>query len=167
MNECADRGGTVFITGVGKSGLIGARLAASLRSIAVPSTFVYSTEFLHGDLGAVRNGDLVVALSHSGGTAEVCALLPHFLDESAGRRGIKVAAIVGKENSKMEDMAHETVVVPGLREILGKVPSASVVAQVSVSNAILAELIRQRGVSLSDFKRDHPGGSIGGKGVTK
>lgn len=138
------------------SGYVARRMAASLSSVGVPAHFVHGSEWVHGDFGSIVSGDCVVAISHSGNTKELCDLEP-FVKE----RGATFSALVGSASCGLGALADPVVVVPAAREILGLVPSRSIVAQEACVNAILSEIVHRRGFHVSDFGRNHPGGSIG------
>jgi arabinose-5-phosphate isomerase len=131
-------------------------MAASLASVGVPAHFVHGTEWVHGDLGAACAGDLVLSFSHSGNTEEL-AVLPGLLR----RRGVTMGCVVGSADSALGNTSDHVVLAPAAEEILGKIPSRSIVAQEAVVNAIVAEVVRARSFALSDFVINHPGGSIG------
>ena len=152
----------VLVTGIGKSGYVARRCAASLASIGVPSHFVHGTEWVHGDLGVACTGDLVIGLSHSGNTVELTAI-----QEELNRRDVKLAAIVGTFDSELGRNADHVIIAPAMDEILGKVPSRSIVVQEAVVNAIVAEIVELREFTTDDFIVNHPGGSIGQSGSSK
>ena len=146
----------VLVTGIGKSGYVARRMAASLASVGVPSHFVHGTEWVHGDLGVACAGDVVIGFSHSGNTEEL-AVLPRFLQP----RGVPLVAIVGSGDSILGRIADHVVVAPATTELLEKVPSRSIVVQEAVVNAIVAEIVERKGTTVQDFMVNHPGGSIG------
>ena len=146
----------VLVTGIGKSGYVARRMAASLASVGVPAHFVHGTEWVHGDLGVACPGDLVVGFSHSGNTEEL-AVLPVFLKP----RGVPLAAIIGSNDSALGRTADHVIVAPADSEILDKVPSRSIVVQEAVVNGIIAEVVEHRSFTINDFIVNHPGGSIG------
>ena len=156
----AGAGRRVLTSGIGKSGYVARRMAASLASIGVPAHFVHGTEWVHGDLGAACPGDLVLSFSHSGNTEEL-AVLPGLLQ----RRGVTMACVVGSADSALGRASDHVLLAPAGKEILGKIPSRSIVAQEAVVNAIVAEAVRARSFLLSDFVVNHPGGSIGKTGA--
>ena len=150
----------VLTSGIGKSGYVARRMAASLASVGVPAHFVHGTEWVHGDLGAACAGDLVLSFSHSGNTEEL-AVLPGLLKG----RGVTMGCVVGSADSILGRTSDHVVVAPANEELLGKVPSRSIVAQEAVVNAIVSEAVRVQTFGVSDFVRNHPGGSIGKAGA--
>lgn len=151
----------VLITGIGKSGYVARRMAASLASVGIPSHFVHGTEWVHGDLGVACKGDIVVGLSHSGNTEEL-VVLPRFLQP----RDVPFAAIIGSADSALGKIADNVILAPAEDEILGKVPSRSIIAQEAIVNAIIEQVVECQTFTKDDFIVNHPGGSIGkgGKG---
>lgn len=154
--EMLEARGRVLTTGIGKSGYVARRMAASLASIGVPAHFVHGTEWVHGDLGAACKGDIVVSFSHSGNTEEL-AVLPGLLKE----RGVTMACIVGSVESALGKTSDHVVLAPADEEILGKIPSRSIIAQEAVVNAIVSEAVGVRSFTQNDFVTNHPGGAIG------
>jgi D-arabinose 5-phosphate isomerase GutQ len=147
---------SVSITGIGKSGYVGRRMAASLSSVGVKAHFVHGTEWVHGDLGALRSGDAVVAISHSGKTAELVHLA-----SLTKAKDVVFCSMVGFLNSPLDDFADFTVFAPASEEILGSVPSRSIVAQEAIVNAIVSNIVDIAEFEKADFLKNHPGGSIG------
>lgn len=152
--------GRVVVTGIGKSGIIGRKIAATLASTGTPAAFVHATEALHGDSGMVTADDMVIAISASGETVEVCA----FARMLTGR-DIPVVALVGRTVSSLcTDAAHVLdVSVPGEADPLGLAPTASTTATLAMGDALAAALIVRRGFTARDFAAFHPGGSLGRK----
>ena len=146
----------IFTTGIGKSGYVARRTAASMTSVGVSAQFVHAAEWVHGDLGCLEPGSAVLAFSHSGNTKELCDLTSVLQD-----RGVMSAAIVGSSNGRLCELCDDVVVVPCGEELLGLVPSRSIVAQEAVTNAILSELVNRRNFQVCDFGKNHPGGNIG------
>eukprot|EP01006_Ploeotia_vitrea_P011990 TRINITY_DN31882_c0_g1_i1.p1 TRINITY_DN31882_c0_g1~~TRINITY_DN31882_c0_g1_i1.p1 ORF type:complete len:541 (+),score=64.57 TRINITY_DN31882_c0_g1_i1:127-1623(+) len=155
----------VYVTGVGKSGFVGRRLAASLASISIPATYVPATEWVHGDLGhlnvptATKENTVVIALSHSGETQEILSALESFPSEKC-----TTIAITSNSNSTLANKVNLSVpyaLPQGDCEPLGKVPAGSIVAQEAVANAMVRGLIETKGVVIDTFKKNHPGGAIG------
>jgi arabinose-5-phosphate isomerase len=114
---------------------------------------------VHGDLGALRKGDVVIAISHSGKTAELVTTLPGHLEA----RGVHLLAICNSEESPLGVAATEVCVAPASQELLGSVPSRSIIAQEAVCTAITSALVDIRGYKEADFGFNHPGGAIGVK----
>ncbi|MBI2914346.1 MAG: SIS domain-containing protein [Firmicutes bacterium] len=150
--------GKVVVTGVGKSGHIGRKIAASLASTGTPAFFVHSDEALHGDSGMVGPEDVVVAISNSGETAEVLAFL-------AILRGIgaPVIAMTGRSGSTLARQAGAVLDVGVAREAdpLGLAPTASTVATLAMGDALVSALMALGNFSRKDFARFHPGGALG------
>ena len=157
LHNCIKNNGNVYTTGIGKAGLVAKRFNASLSSIGVPSAWVHGTEWVHGDLGALKSGDAVIAISHSGKTAELVGTFPGHL----AARDVKLFAICSTADSPLGQAADEVVEAPASEELLGSVPSRSIVAQEAVCNAILTELVSATGYTDTDFGFNHPGGAIG------
>ena len=150
--------GRVIITGIGKSGLVGRKIAATLASTGTPSIFLHPAEALHGDLGVVMSGDVVIAISNSGETQEVNALLPAFRD-----RRVPVIAFTGCPDSTLARYANCTVDTGVEREAcaLGLAPTASTTACLAVGDALAVVLLKLRRFSEKDFRRNHPSGTLG------
>ena len=150
--------GRVVITGIGKSGLVGRKIAATLASTGTPSIFLHPAEALHGDLGVVMPGDVVIAISNSGETQEVNALLPAFRD-----RRVPVIAFTGCPDSTLARYANCTVDTGVEREAcaLGLAPTASTTACLAVGDALAVVLLKLRRFSEKDFRRNHPSGTLG------
>eukprot|EP00052_Salpingoeca_macrocollata_P009746 m.76608 g.76608 ORF g.76608 m.76608 type:complete len:337 (+) comp17237_c0_seq3:841-1851(+) len=150
--------GRVFTSGLGKSGFVAARFAASLSSIGVPAQFVHASEWTHGDIGAYRAGqDVAVFFSHSGSTAE-CIQAALVLKE----RGGQVLSVVGQEKSTL-GAASTSVLAYDKGAVSDHIhaPTASVVLQEAISNALLCAVVDVRGLTAQDLQRNHPGGAIG------
>lgn len=150
--------GRVIVTGVGKSGLIGGKIAATLTSIGSPAFFLHPTEALHGDLGIVGPGDSVLAISRSGRSAELLELLP-FLR----RLGARIVALVQTADSPLGRVADVVVELGPVEEAcsLDLVPTSSTTAALAVGDALAVALLRRRGLTAEDFAVVHPGGVIG------
>ncbi|HEX9889484.1 MAG TPA: SIS domain-containing protein [Nitriliruptorales bacterium] len=150
--------GRVVCIGVGKSGIIARKLAASLASLGTPAHFVHAAEAVHGDLGMIVPGDVCVLFSHSGTTAETVALLP-----ALERGGVRVIAITDGRDSVLAQRADATV-CPGVEEEadhLGLAPTASTTAALVLADAIAVAVARVRGFAREDFAARHPGGALG------
>ena len=150
--------GRVVVTGVGKSGLVGRKIVATLASTGTPSFFLHPAEALHGDLGMVVSGDVLLAISNSGETEEVNKLLP-----TLKGRGVKVVAFTGNPASTLAREADVVVDVGVPREAcpLGVAPTASTTAALAMGDALAMALAKLRDLKLEDFRRNHPGGSLG------
>ncbi|HEV8122486.1 MAG TPA: KpsF/GutQ family sugar-phosphate isomerase [Candidatus Polarisedimenticolia bacterium] len=156
-------GGRVVVTGMGKSGLIGAKIAATFSSTGTPSIFLHPAEAVHGDIGMLMKGDLALAISYSGETEELVRLL-----EILKRFDIGLIALTGGRDSTLARHALVTLDVGIEREAspLGLVPTASTTAALAMGDALAMALVERRGFSLEDFARNHPGGRLGRKVLT-
>ena len=150
--------GHLVVTGLGKSGLVGRKIAATLASTGTPATFIHSGDALHGDSGAVTTRDIVLALSASGETAEVCAFARMLRD-----REIPVIAMTGREESTLARLATYTLDTMVLREAdpLNLAPTASTMASLAMGDALACALVVLREFSHHDFARFHPSGALG------
>ncbi|MFO1306310.1 MAG: KpsF/GutQ family sugar-phosphate isomerase [Burkholderiales bacterium] len=150
--------GRVVVCGIGKSGHVGRKLAATLASTGTPAFFVHATEAMHGDLGMVTAEDVVVMLSNSGETAELSSLLPH-----VKRAGAHVVAITGNAQSSLAQAAHIHLDAHVDEEAcpLGLAPTASTTATQALGDALALALLDARGFSAQDFLRSHPAGALG------
>ncbi len=153
-----DAPGRVVVTGIGKSGLVGRKISATLASTGTPSIFLHPVEAMHGDLGMVMSGDVVLAISNSGETAELNALLPAFRS-----RNIPVIAFTGGLSSTMSRLSQAVIDTGVAREAcaLGLAPTASTTAALAVGDALAVVLLKLREFSEKDFRRNHPSGSLG------
>lgn len=151
-------GGHVVVTGLGKSGLIGKKIAATLASTGTPSFFMHAGEALHGDLGMITDEDAVLLISYSGETSEVVALLPHLRS-----RGVQTVALVGRMDSTLARNADIAIDVSVDQEICphNLVPTNSSLAALAMGDALAMSLMRLRGFDRDDFRRVHPSGSVG------
>ena len=150
--------GRVIVLGMGKSGHIGNKLAATLASTGSPAFFVHPGEASHGDMGMVTADDVAIALSYSGETAEVITLLPVIK-----RIGIPLIAITGQPHSSLAKAANVHLNVQVTQEAcpLGLAPTSSTTATLVMGDALAIALLQARGFTADDFARAHPGGSIG------
>eukprot|EP00939_MAST-03C_sp_MAST-3C-sp1_P001973 g1973.t1 len=148
----------VLITGIGKSGYVARRMAASMSSVGIASQYVHGTEWFHGDLGSLGENDAVVAFSHSGNTKELCDLFGYLRSDSFAPSRIPfLAAIVGTQKCTLSNIADVALVAPAEGELLGAVPSRSIVSQEAAVNAILSAVVQRTGFDSSGFGRNHPG----------
>ncbi len=150
--------GRVVVTGMGKSGHVAGKLAATLASTGTPAFFVHPGEASHGDLGMITPGDVVVALSNSGETDEINQLIPLIK-----RRGIGLVAITGQARSTLATAANVHLDVAIEREAcpLGLAPTASTTASLAMGDALAIALLEARGFTADDFALSHPGGRLG------
>ena len=157
---CLDCTGKIIVMGIGKSGHIADKLAATLASTGTPSFFVHPGEASHGDLGMISKSDVVMALSNSGKTEEIVNLLPILKN-----MGIKIIAMTGDDNSTIAT-ASDVHIDVGVEEEacpMNLSPTASTTAALAMGDAIAVALLEKRGFSVEDFAKSHPGGSIGKK----
>lgn len=150
--------GRVIVTGVGKSGHIGGKIAASLASTGTPSLFVHPTEALHGDLGMITKADIILALSHSGESKELGAIIAY-----ATRFSIPLIAITGKPQSTLGQAATLVLNTHVEREAcpLNLAPTTSQVAILALADALVVALMNARGFTKENFVIFHPGGKLG------
>lgn len=156
--------GKVVVIGMGKSGLIGAKIAATMASTGTPAFFLHAAEAAHGDLGVVHKSDVTLVISNSGETNEVLSLLP-----SLRRLGVPIIAMTGASNSHLAQIADVTLDTGVAEEAcpLGLAPTASTTAQIAMGDALAVVLLEQRGFSAEDFARVHPAGTLGKRLLTK
>jgi len=152
--------GRLVVVGMGKSGIIAKKIAATFASTGTPAFFVHAAEAQHGDLGMITGHDAVLALSHSGETAEVCGLLPEIR-----RRGASVIAITGNTASTLAQYADIVLHIPVTQEAcpLNLAPTASTTATLALGDALAVVILKERGFKEEDFARVHPAGSLGRK----
>ncbi len=151
--------GKVVVTGLGKSGLICRKIAATLASTGTPAFFLHAGDGVHGDLGMVMKGDVILALSNSGETDEILKLLPHFK-----LNGIKLIAMTGNHESSLAK-AGDVVLNVGVKEAcpLGLAPTASTTVALAMGDALAVVLLEEKGFKEADFAVRHPGGILGRK----
>jgi arabinose-5-phosphate isomerase len=150
--------GRVVVSGLGKSGVIGQKIAATMASTGTPAIFVHASEAIHGDLGMLMEKDLVIAISNSGETEELVRLLPHIK-----RLGLTLIAMTGNLKSALANNA-EVVLNVSVREEacpLGLAPTASTTAMLAMGDALAVTLMNRRGFKPDDFSKLHPGGELG------
>ncbi len=153
----------VVVTGIGKSGHIARKIAATLASTGTPALFVHPAEAQHGDLGMISRDDVVLALSHSGESAELVDILP-----LVKRRGAVIIAFTGKANSSLAKVADIVLDCAVEREAcpLNLAPTASTTAALAMGDALAVVLLEARGFTAEDFALSHPGGKLGRKLLT-
>lgn len=156
--------GKVLITGVGKSGHIGAKIAATLSSTGTPSFYINPLDLYHGDLGAVTKDDVVIAISNSGQTDELLRIIPNML-----QRSIPIIGISGNKNSLLAKYSNAHLLVEIKKEAcpLGLAPTSSTTATLALGDALACCLIKARNFTKEDFAVFHPGGSLGKRLLTK
>lgn len=150
--------GRVVVTGMGKSGHVGSKLAATLASTGTPAFFVHPGEASHGDMGMITKQDVVLALSNSGGTDEILTIVPLIK-----RLGVPLIAMTGKPQSTLATEADVHIDVGVSEEAcpLGLAPTASTTAALAAGDALAVALLETRGFTAEDFAMSHPGGSLG------
>lgn len=150
--------GRVIVTGLGKSGHIGSKIAATLASTGTPAFFVHAAEANHGDLGMISKDDVILALSWSGETTELQGILNH-----VARFGIPLIALTSGEQSALGKQADILLLLPKAEEACphGLAPTTSTTMQLAMGDALAVALLEARGFTPSDFKIYHPGGSLG------
>jgi arabinose-5-phosphate isomerase len=155
--------GRVVVMGMGKSGHIGRKIAATLASTGTPALFVHPAEASHGDLGMIKPGDLVLAISNSGESEELTVILPVLK-----RLGVPLIAMTGNANSTLARHADVALDSGVEKEAcpLNLAPTASTTAQLALGDALAVTLLDARGFKAEDFARSHPGGALGRKLLT-
>jgi arabinose-5-phosphate isomerase len=155
--------GRVVVMGMGKSGHVGRKIAATLSSTGTPAMFVHPAEASHGDLGMIKAIDLVLAISNSGESEELTSILPVLK-----RQGVPLIAITGGLSSTLARHADETLDTSVEKEAcpLNLAPTASTTAQLAMGDALAVALLDARGFRAEDFARSHPGGALGRKLLT-
>ncbi len=152
--------GKVIVTGIGKSGLICRKIAATMASTGTPSLFLHAGDGIHGDLGMMMKGDIVLAVSNSGETEEILKLIP-----IVKRLALKVIVMTGHPNSSLSKAGDVVLNVSVKEEAcpLGLAPTASTTAALAMGDALAVVLLRERGFKEEDFALRHPGGILGRK----
>lgn len=151
-------GGKVIITGVGKSGLVAQKIAASFTSVGLLSVYLNPLDALHGDIGVVRDGDVVVLISNSGKTSELLAIVPFIK-----KRNVKMLGILGQSKSALADHCDAVLDASVEREAspIDQVPTSSTAVAMALGDALAVAWMTAKGVSVTDFAMNHPGGTIG------
>ncbi|WP_103649232.1 KpsF/GutQ family sugar-phosphate isomerase [Campylobacter concisus] len=150
--------GKVIVTGVGKSGHVGAKIAATLASTGTPSFFLHPTEAMHGDLGMIEKDDVLLAISFSGESDELIKILPH-----VKRFGVKIVAMARSETSSLGKFSDVFISIDIEKEAcpLNAAPTASTTLTLALGDALAVCLMQRRGFKKEDFANFHPGGSLG------
>ena len=161
VDKCAAtvaRGGKLILTGIGKSGYIGRKIAATLSSVGTPSIFMHPVEARHGDLGMIQKNDLMIALSYSGETDELLVVLP-----PAKQLGVQLVAITASRNSSLGKVSDLVVEMPVPREAcpFNLAPTTTTTALLVLGDALAMVLLDRQGFTKEDYGRRHPGGAIG------
>jgi arabinose-5-phosphate isomerase len=158
VSQLAACTGRIVVSGMGKSGHVARKIAATLASTGSPSLFVHPAEASHGDLGMIVPGDAVLALSNSGETAELADLVAH-----ARRFGLPLVAITGRPDSALARAADVLLLLPAAAEAcpMGLAPTTSTTMQLALGDALAVALLTRRGFTATDFSQFHPGGQLG------
>lgn len=156
--------GRVILTGMGKAGLVGRKISATLSSTGTPSFFMHPAEAIHGDLGMVTKDDIILCISNSGHTQEINKLLPIIK-----KMGARIISLTGDLDSPMSRISDVVIDVGVEREAcpMGLAPTASTTAALAMGDALAVVLINQRRFSQRDYRRFHPGGSLGERLATR
>ncbi len=156
----ATTSGRIIVTGMGKSGHVGRKIAATLASTGTPALFVHPSEASHGDLGMIAPGDAVLALSNSGDTAELGDIIAY-----TRRFAIPLVAFAGRTNSTLVEAADAVIILPQMPEAgaMGVAPTTSTTMMMALGDAVAIALLERKGFSVQDFQVFHPGGSLGRK----
>lgn len=156
--------GRLIVSGIGKSGHIGKKIAATLASTGTPAYFVHPAEASHGDLGMITQNDLLLAISYSGESEELLKILPPIQ-----RQGAKIIAITGKATSTLAKNAdvHLNAHIEKEACPFGLVPTSSTTAALALGDALAVVLLQARGFGVDDFARSHPGGALGRRLLTR
>jgi arabinose-5-phosphate isomerase len=155
LHSATKGGGTVFVAGVGKSGYVAARAVATLRTIGVPAAQLNPLDALHGEIGTVRPGDVLIALSASGRTAELLETVRHL-----AAKGVVIIAFLTSPGSPLEKAADLALVTPVPPEPLRVIPAVSSTVLAAICEALCAELVIALGVRPQDVARNHPMGAL-------
>src|SRR4051794_28780526 len=152
--------GRLVVSGMGKSGHVARKIAATLASLGTPALFVHPAEASHGDLGMIVAGDAVLALSNSGETTELADLVAH-----TKRFGLPLVAITGCPTSALAQAADVALILPKAAEAcpMGLAPTTSTTMQMALGDAIAVALLPRRGFTAADFREIHPGGKLGAR----
>ncbi len=150
--------GRIIVTGIGKSGHIGNKLSATLASTGSPAFFVHAAEASHGDIGMMQQGDVVIAISYSGSSDELLAIVP-----GIKRLGLPLISLCGNPKSALSKASDVTLDISVEREAcpLGLAPTASTTCTLVIGDALAVALLRSKGFDENDFARSHPGGKLG------
>ncbi len=156
----AGASGRIVVSGMGKSGHVGRKVAATLASTGTPSLFVHPAEASHGDLGMIVDGDVVLALSNSGETPELADIVAH-----ARRFALPIVAMTARRDSALAAAADAVLLLPQVGEAcpMGLAPTTSTVMQMALGDALAVALLTRRGFTAADFGRFHPGGRLGAR----
>ena len=158
VDACAAALGRIIVTGIGKSGHVARKIAATLASTGTPAQFVHAVEASHGDLGMIGSADVILALSNSGETAELADIIAY-----SRRFGIPLIAITGGLRSALAGAADVVLLLPDAAEAcpMGLAPTTSTTMMVALGDALALALLERKGFSSTDFRLFHPGGRLG------
>ncbi len=156
ISKCQSK---VILCGVGKSGLIGAKIAATLSSVGTPSFSLSANDCSHGDLGSISRKDVLILISYSGSTEELKNIIKY-----ANRNKITLIGIMSKKNSVLYRASDIKILIPEVTEAgLGIVPTSSTINQLSIGDALAVATLKKKKISKKDFKKFHPSGNLGSK----
>jgi arabinose-5-phosphate isomerase len=152
--------GKLIVSGLGKSGHVARKIAATFASTGTTATFLHLAEAIHGDLGMAAKGDVAILISQSGETAELESVIDHFV-----RVGIPIVCITGNSGSMLAEAAAAALVLPHWREVGPEAvaPTTSTTMTLALGDALAMTVMRQKGFTRADFGRLHPGGSLGAR----
>ncbi|MDA7573497.1 SIS domain-containing protein, partial [Candidatus Pelagibacter sp.] len=149
----------VILCGVGKSGLIAAKISATLSSVGTPSFSLSANDCSHGDLGSISKKDILILISYSGSTEELKNIIKY-----ANRNRVKLIGIMAKKNSILYKASDIKLLIPEVTEAgLGIVPTSSTISQLSIGDALAIATLNKKKINKKDFKRFHPSGNLGAK----
>ena len=152
----------IILCGVGKSGLIAAKISATLSSVGAPSFSLSASDCSHGDLGSISKKDILILISHSGSTEELKNIIKY-----ANRNKILLIGIMSKKNSVLYKASDIKLLIPEVTEAgLGIVPTSSTINQLSIGDALAVAALNKKKISKKDFKKFHPSGNLGAKLTT-
>ena len=156
ISKCQSK---VILCGVGKSGLIGAKIAATLSSVGTPSFSLSANDCSHGDLGSISKKDILILISYSGSTEELKNIIKY-----ANRNKITLIGIMSKKNSVLYKASDIKLLIPEVTEAgLGIVPTSSTINQLSIGDALAVATLKKKKINKKDFKKFHPSGNLGAK----
>jgi len=158
VNEIAKCNSKIILCGVGKSGLIANKIAATFSSIGTPSFFLSASNSSHGDLGSITKKDILILISYSGETNELKNIIQY-----ANRNKILLIGIVSKKDSTLYKASDIKLLTPQVRESGGIIPTSSTTVQLALGDALAISLMKQKKFNKFDFKKLHPAGSLGAK----
>jgi arabinose-5-phosphate isomerase len=156
--------GKVVVTGMGKSGIIGRKIASTFSSTGTPAIYVHPAESSHGDLGMISKGDVILAISYSGDTAELSHILAY-----AARKDITILALTGKSKSSLAQASRVVIDVSVKEEAcpIGLAPTASTTSTLAMGDALAVALMKRRGFKAEEFAEYHPSGTLGARLLTR